>query len=90
MTVHYFACNYPTNLPGRRFRSSTLRIACRQLSAQKGLFNRPHISLDIKDFVTLHVVYYICVDSALLLILPYIFQVNAFGFAYTLCKIFWV
>jgi len=50
----------PTNLLGRRF-NSTLRVAYRQLSAQKGLFNCPHISFDMKYFVSLHAVHYICV-----------------------------
>jgi hypothetical protein len=56
----------------------------------KGLINRHHISLDMKDCVTLHPVYYICVASAVLHILPYVFELTAVGFAYKLCKLPWV
>jgi hypothetical protein len=41
----------------------------------------------MKDFVTLHAVYYICVDSAVLHVLPYVFELTAVGFAYKLCKL---
>jgi hypothetical protein len=50
-------------------------VACRQLSAPKGLFNRPPYNKHrIKNIVTLNAVYCICVDAAVLHVLTYVFE----------------